>query len=228
MTIQSISLVVFKDQYGKTGFGFPSTYQRKGMMAWDYGRGIAHDIFEHVNGLELIGGLADELQAFGSGYFVRTCPETNQFISINNETSIEFFVKHLLARDHELMINGWGVANIDPDFNPTISEAYQITQEILSHIKKMRSKSYRLQQYHKFYKHFPLLFCYGYEKSKSLYENYPVHTKFNEVAETLEDYIQNNELIEGQEFTLYIDSAEYKEGVINEAGCYLLQGTDKV
>ena len=53
------------DKTGETGFEIHGQRNTNGMFVGTTGILVAHDLIEHVNGIEMIGGLGDELMALG-------------------------------------------------------------------------------------------------------------------------------------------------------------------
>lgn len=71
--MRAVRLIAAEDEYDcEPGLIIKGTPQCEGMMAdRDSGMLIAHDLLEHVNGVENIGQIDDELQALGAIWYVR-------------------------------------------------------------------------------------------------------------------------------------------------------------
>ena len=203
----TFELITFTDKSKRTGFGFPHTYTRNGMHAWNYGRGMAHDILEHINGVEYIGSYADEIQALGAGYYVRDCANTGVASRANSESPLIFFGDHIAGRADMWLPVGWGNYVFDENFDPTQSEIYPFALELIQYVEKtinwlFSSSREELQPY---IDKVIAFFCYGYEQAKAKYENYPVNDMFYVIADTFDNYMSNHKLVKGEELVLTLD-----------------------
>jgi hypothetical protein len=68
---KTVQLVVIEDENGITGLAPKGTDTTGGYLAITNGRTLGHDLVEHVNGPQHIGGIQDELEALGAFWYVR-------------------------------------------------------------------------------------------------------------------------------------------------------------
>ncbi len=68
---KTVQLVVIEDEFGNTGLAPKGTDATGGYLAITNGRTLGHDLVEHVNGPQHIGGIQDELEALGAFWYVR-------------------------------------------------------------------------------------------------------------------------------------------------------------
>lgn len=72
MQTQTVYLISFTDDStGNLGYGLKDMPKDDKTFSSNDGRLIAHDILEHINGPQYIGGIDDELQALGAAWYIR-------------------------------------------------------------------------------------------------------------------------------------------------------------
>lgn len=203
MTDQSTGELGFKLE-GVPSFDYP-TISMEGSI-------LAHDILEHVNGLDSIGTIEDELLALGGVWFVR-----GQYEDIKRNHSMHSSLKHICSdivnMGHIYCINesirvglGQSMAIGDYDIHETAMEIIDTARPML--IEELEGSEYtsaRLEHYLNAAYH---LMCQGWEKAEERFKGAELYanTIFWRIAEAIDDAIINSsydfEIIEGAQIKL--------------------------
>jgi hypothetical protein len=215
--VKKIKLIVGEDAVtGEMGLklaGLPD-------IDWDAsmtmeGRLIAHDLLEHVNGVENIGGIGEELQAMGGAWFVRG--QFNDVTrSFNYNTAYEHIASDIsnMARDYAsgesfgTKVPRTYSSEWDSDFEDIINIAKDSAKSDLKDVilcdgkDEAREYKKRLKKYFKAVIHFMRS---GIRKATRKYKKATVvNTLFWDIAHAVDAIIPEVDYC-GQEFILTID-----------------------
>lgn len=205
--MKKIKLVARHDQEtGDLGLMVEGTPIINYPMVASEGLLIAHDLLEHVQGVESIGSIGDELLAMGAIWFIRgqhcdirrgslATPHEHIAADLVNmgriviEGGVPYRVKVPRTKAHDC----------DVDF-----------QDILNIAKKDLKgelETYNSERVHEYLEDCLHFMRRGYNMAKARYKNVDVNSLFWKIAEEVDDCLKWVE-VEGQEFLLTID---YKE-----------------
>lgn len=169
---------------------------------------VAHDLLEHVNGLNKIGSIDDELEALGGVWFVR-----GELCDLNRGKPSYYSPDESLASDvlnmARIYNNGVNfktdVPKLDRDhfFYETAVEIVEIAKNgVNSEIDDDERNQDRLDHY------FDSAIAYminGYDKADNKYNQANVNGLFWDIAAEVDRFLKEYELIEGAQFELIIN-----------------------
>lgn len=210
------TLEVFEDrESGETGLKFGNMPDLDMPTAILEGRTLAHDLFEHVNGQEMIGGIADEIMAIGAMWYirgeysdiVRGQPSYRSPDEIAAGDLYNIFVDWLRA-DRE-----WGDHEFDQGYDPTDTYINEIGVEFFQlmvsqyNVEDEAEDEEFTQEELDYYIAYGLkCLCQGYDRAHEKYKDqYMVNSFFWEVAEVASTFIKQTELFCGAEYKLTLD-----------------------
>ncbi len=207
----NILTAVLDNTTGEVGFKAEGVPTIDSPMVALEGNLIAHDILEHLNGLESIGTISDELLALGGVWFVR-----GQHADITRKPTIHSPLEHLSAelvdmgviycRNESIKVTR-GSARIDEemcgdyDIAETALELIdlvepQIKKELMGEYCKERLAHYLDCAFH--------LMCQGYEKAEERFKGCEVYANsmFWKIAEAFDNALEYCDVMEGAQIKL--------------------------
>lgn len=215
-------LDVFEDEStGETGLKFANMPHLDMPMAILEGRTLSHDLLEHVNGQDMIGGVADEIMAIGAIWFVRGdyCDIIRgPYRDIRSPDEIIAGDMYNILSNWITSDQDWGDYQLDPDYNAEDSPNYETSKEILNVMLGQHNLEpddegeidiegeYFDQNVLDEYLEKALIFmCQGYDRAYEKYDQFQVNRLFWNLAEVVDQFIAKTELIPGQQFKLTLD-----------------------
>jgi hypothetical protein len=223
--MKNYKMVARKDlETGETGLMFSDCPIINYPMVANEGLLVAHDLLEHVNGLDKIGSIDDELEALGGVWFVR-----GNYGVLRRNSQSYISPDQSLASD---VLNMARIYNNGVEFKtdvPTIyqdSYMYNIAVEICElarndipgEIEEDELDQGRIDFY---LKSAVAYIVNGYEKASAKFEQFEVNQLFWNIAETIDNFLKHEELMEGQEFILIVDyedlTATFEEDIEEDA-----------
>ena len=195
----------YTDHNGTLGLRFVKCRGFGGMDAGIEGRLLAHDLLEHVNGLESIGSIDDELEALGGVWCVRgnTGLLGNEFYSQHQS------IAHDVVNLFEYWRSGVALRKNAPQTRGTNEDIEDILNEGLRFVEPEDKALYRdfMVQARRF-------MLIGYRKAMKRFRNAVcTYSLFKNLESTLNNMVNEVEH-EGQQFILGYDfraNSEYRE-----------------
>lgn len=225
---KTVKLLAHHDRYntGETGLVTAGMNIQEDMfMTAMEGRLIAHDILEHVNGVEKIGSCADELEAIGSIWFIRG--QYGQIKGKNkysNRSPNEILGDDLsqICLDYlerEFTKSGVKIEKIhtkthyyDADFEDIISRGCERALNEIEYFHDTPEETKEKQELTKEFFDSALGYLRtGYRKAERKYKGKDVLGLFWTITETLDKFLSGNEIFDGMEFTLHYGFDKFKE-----------------
>lgn len=206
-------MVVREDQEtGELGLMFSDCPVISYPMVANEGLLVAHDLLEHVNGLDKIGSIDDELEALGVVWFVRGA----YGVLRRDNTGSRFSPDESIASD---VLNMARIYNSGVEFKtdiPTIGQnsyMYDVAVEICeiarNQIEVEIGEEDLNQDRIDFYLESSVAYMVaGYEKASAKYKQFEVNQLFWNIAECIDEHLKKAELFENQEFILTVDYEE--------------------
>ena len=210
MSNASYKMVVRNDQEtGELGLMFSDCPVIAYPMVANEGLLVAHDLLEHVNGLNKIGSIDDELEALGGVYFVRGEYGVLSRDRVGSAYSVEENIASDVVNMARIYNNGVNFKTGVPKFDKD-SFMYEIAIEVLEHAKNSVYDEIEEDELNQERLDYYLQSCVaymvaGYEKANAKYKQFEVNQLFWNIAEEVDQFLKDNELIEGMELILYVD-----------------------
>ncbi|MCG7348844.1 hypothetical protein [Sphingomonas sp. ACRSK] len=224
MTTRTITLVAVEDEYDSEPGLAPKGMDTKfeGFMAARSGFLVAHDVLEHLNGCEAIGGVPDELEALGALWQVRgrhgDMLNKDRFVgsAYTAEEHVAFDISRMAT---ELTGEAYwpGSTHIEPEPEHLFDDEFR---SILTYARRNIEREgdateipedFDVDIYLEDALH---LMRRGFRKAESLYgEGFGGHDLFIAVRNAVDRELARTSLYDGQEFTLTIgeDFASFDE-----------------
>lgn len=224
--MKSLKINVIKDENftGEVGLVLADIpYDPDQFMITHEGLLIAHDILEHVDGLENIGTVADETQAFGGVYFVRGF---NGYI--RNGVS-GFSIEEALSRDivgfyEQEPADLSDISEIPDEIQKLadVANDYEYVDEIFDSIAEFANRSakyfneddleHKPFSFETFLEYSRVWFKAGFVKAWERYKGDYVKAfnTFRLVEDAVNNFVMVNELFEGTQLILSYDSKRAK------------------
>lgn len=189
-------------EMGDLGYMVKGTKMIEYPMVSREGMLIAHDLLEHVNGVDSIGSIDDELEALGGVWYVR-----GEFadISRGSRAGSRYSPEENLASD---VLNLAMIYNSGVNFRTPVPETEEHSEDVSfesiieiakrdieNELDEEDRDDERLEQYFAAVLHY---MRHGYDKASTLYpEQYMVNNLFWAIAEACDPYVEHADM-EGQ------------------------------
>lgn len=170
------------------------------MVGQSGGRVLAHDIFEHVNGLHRIGDIDDELEAIGASWYIRgqfggldDLKRTDPYQGLSSDVASTY--EDYIATGVTIVAPVAVETTHDCDLEEIVRLATEKILKIADQENEERTAAYLAAA-------LPLLQS-GFLKAQAKYpEAYLISSMFDTVAGVLDTYLADAELYEGAEADL--------------------------
>lgn len=211
----TVTLIVCEDEYDSEPGLAPKGMDTKfeGFMASRSGLLVAHDVLEHVNGVEAIGGVPDELEALGALWQVRG--RHGDMLDNRNsmwtaEQSVASDISRM-ARDLTGADTYWpGATHIEPEPEHDFDDEFAVIitdarRQIIAELDEDELSDFPMEAYLADAMH---LLRRGFRKAEALYGDYFGGANIFIAVRDAVDRIKREIQFEGQEFLLTIDIEE--------------------
>jgi len=199
------------EETGEVGFKIDGMKSTHGMYVGSTGILVAHDIIEHVNGLEAIGSIGDELMALGAIWEVRgrwgDIVRGNYASALAPEQHIAGELPQLYYHFKRGVPLRWPI----PEEDPAFEEHYDLWTDYIAEegLKMTRGEwmdmdMWDFDSWEEFIEAGRLLFGAGAAKLNELWEDNTLaaNSQFWAIHDEVEDHIKRGHLWEGQRYAL--------------------------
>lgn len=214
---KTTKLIAHYDRYntGETGLvASEMNIQDDLIMIAMEGRMIAHDVLEHVNGVQKIGACADELEAMGAVWYIRgqhgqlipTVSSRSPQAIIGDDISqicIDYIQREYPNTGRKIEKRKTKEHCYDADFEDIIERGYESTMKGIQYYFEDEELNEKREMIKEF---FDVALGYlrtGYRKAERKYKNKDVFGLFWKISETIDQFLRCNELFDGMQFTLH-------------------------
>lgn len=218
--MKTVKLRAFRDEStGELGLGLVGMSSNYGEVnSATEGLLIAHDVIEHVNGVERIGSIADELEALGAIWYVR-----GQHGELNRDgAGSHYTIAENIASDITRMYRDWFYTGCPQMPYQARTRASRLSeQNILDTLSAAENtwigefdeddKLEARKRWPDYRNECLVRMRVGFTKARRKWERkgrYAANSQFWAIAEACSDTIKQSELFEGAEYTLRYGNGE--------------------
>lgn len=201
----SYTLTARTDDHGLLGFVYDGVDIPEGeLFAATMGNLLAHDLLEHVNGLDSIGTVADELQALGAVWYIRG--QNHQISKRQHHSSTEILADDIMDQHRYEEYLGFGEAvpyDIQIDDRDLIAELLSLAKKSIR--AKRQSDEYDPAQVRAFLSDAKYFIQQGINKAEDLFPcDCAALSLFYEISDAFDKHPEPD--YEGQQFELVINT----------------------